>query len=76
MAEHAKKKVSILLDLCCEKGDGFGKRLVDRFAEANDVVQIGLAGLAIILPQAMGGDNYLGRSLTFVLAGGEESEAA
>ena len=26
--------------------------------------------------QTVGGDNYLGRSLTFVLAGGEESEAA
>jgi hypothetical protein len=25
---------------------------------------------------AVGGDNYLGRSLTIVLAGGEESEAA
>jgi transposase len=25
---------------------------------------------------ALGGDNYLGRSLTIVLAGGEESEAA
>ncbi len=24
----------------------------------------------------VGGDNYVGRSLTFVLAGGEESEAA
>ena len=24
----------------------------------------------------LGGDNYVGRSLTFVLAGGEESEAA
>jgi hypothetical protein len=40
------------------------------------IVGNGLDDVHDLLRQPVGGDNYLGRSLTIVLAGGEELEAA
>src|SRR5579863_5999807 len=38
--EHAKQKITALLDLRAEKVDRFRKCLIDRLIEANDVVQM------------------------------------
>ncbi|MBB5409429.1 O-acetyl-ADP-ribose deacetylase (regulator of RNase III) [Paraburkholderia sp. HC6.4b] len=53
---------------------------VDVEAIVNPVNCVGVMGRGLALQFRkvfpVGGDNYLGRSLTIVLAGGEESEAA
>ena len=52
-------------------GDQKPQDIVGRRRAQSKIICLELGGVTWV-----GGDNYVGRSLTFVLAGGEESEAA
>ncbi|CAG9263600.1 hypothetical protein BCEP4_30032 [Burkholderia cepacia] len=52
MTQHTQQQVAGLLDLRGKKSDRFCKRLIYRLIEANHIVQVWCARLALIDPQA------------------------
>ena len=49
--KHSQEKIACLIHFCAEVGNGFGKRLIDSFVEADHLLRVGAKGSARRGPQ-------------------------